>query len=83
MDKKIDKKKWMVRYDHEDGRSGQVEVTTEIAKSDSRYGNGKSGLLTVGSLSQGYDLRYDSSSDLHLLMLESYFGDGLVRATEM
>lgn len=76
-------KKWVVEYNHSDGRSGTIECITEVGKSGSfDYGNGKSGVLTVGDFVQGYDLRYNSSKDLHVAMLEDYFGKGLVRATE-
>lgn len=69
-----DVKKWHVKYSHKDGRSGEIQATTEISE--------KSGLLTVGDFSQGYDLRYERG-DLHKIMLNDYFGAGLVTATEM
>ena len=76
-------KKWSVQYNHNDGRSGVVEVITEINKAKAfEYGNGKCGRLTVGEFQQVYDLRYNSSKDLHMAMLRDYFGDGLVKATE-
>ena len=77
-------KKWVVEYDHKDGRKGTIEVTTEIAKSGAfQYGNGKSGMLTVGDFRQGYDLRYCRRKDLDMVMIEDYFGKGLVKATEV
>lgn len=81
MDNEI--KKWKVEYNHEDGRSGTVVVSTEIQKSAGfQYGNGKAGALTIGSFIQGYDLRYNSG-DLHKVMLNDYFGKGLVKAEEI
>lgn len=81
MDSEI--KKWKVEYSHEDGRSGVVAVTTEIQKSAGfQYGNGKAGVLVIGSFIQGYDLRYNSG-DLHKVMLDQYFGKGLVKAEEI
>lgn len=77
-------KKWSVTYDHEDGRSGEIEVKTEVGKSEAfQYGNHKYGVLTVKNFDQGYDLRYASAKDLHMLMLEEYFGNGLVEAVEL
>lgn len=82
MNKEI--KKWTVYYSHEDGRSGTVEVTTEVGKSGAfQYGNGKYGAITVGDFEQGYDLRYCTRKDLHRVMLEEYFGKGLMTATEI
>lgn len=76
-------KKWKIAYDHHDGRSGTVEATTEIRKSGAfEYGNGKSGALIVDGRLTGYDLRY-ASGDLHRVMLNEYFGKGLVEATEI
>lgn len=77
-------KKWKIEYSHADGRSGCVEVTTEIGKSGAfQYGNGKSGALTVDGYTQTYDLRYCGCEDLHMVMIEDYFGNGLVKATEI
>ena len=77
-------KRWKVAYAHEDGRSGVVEVETEVGKSGGfQYGNGKSGALIVGDFEQGYDLRYSTAKDLHRVMLDDYFGKGLVEATEI
>ena len=82
--KEMELKKWRVEYDHKDGRSGTIECTTEIGKSEEfDYGNGKWGLLTVGKFDQGYDLRYNTENDLHMVMLRDYFGRGLVKATEI
>ena len=79
----MDIKKWRVEYDHKDGRSGNIEATTEITKSGAfSYGNGKAGRLTVGNYERVYDLRYNTG-DLHQLMLGDYFGEGLVKATEI
>ena len=84
-----EKKSWMVKYNHIDGRKGTVKVTTEIQDSFSfDYGNGKCGLLTVSDLGrypshQVYDLRYNNAKDLHMVMIESYFGSGLVEAKEI
>lgn len=81
---KPDKKNWIVKYSHKDGRKGTVQATTEIAKSGCfSYGNGKSGMLTVGDFEQAYDLRYNHEKDLHMVMLEDYFGSGLVEAKEI
>lgn len=77
-------KKWDVAYSHEDGRKGRVEVETEVGKSEAfQYGNQKYGVLIVGDFEQGYDLRYSSAKDLHRVMLEEYFGKGLVEAIEL
>ena len=77
-------KRWSVEYSHEDGRAGTIEVTTEVGKSEAfKYGNGKYGALTVGDFIQSYDLRYNTAKDLHMVMLEDYFGKGLVKATEI
>ena len=60
-EKMTDVKRWNVQYDHKDGRSGVVEVVTEITKSGGiRYGNGKGGALIVDGYPHGYDLRYCS-----------------------
>ena len=77
-------KRWCVEYNHKDGRAGTIEVTTEVGKSEAfKYGNGKYGALTVGDFIQSYDLRYNTAKDLHMVMLEDYFGKGLVKATEI
>ena len=79
-----EKKKWIIEYAHEDGRSGIVEAETEVGKSGGfQYGNGKYGVLIVGNSEQGYDLRYCTAKDLHRVMLNEYFGKGLVKATEI
>jgi hypothetical protein len=76
-------KKWNVTYSHEDGRSGTVKVVTEIQKSNSfRYGNGKAGGLTIDGHTTVYDLRYEHG-DFHRLMLDNYFGKGLVKTIEI
>lgn len=76
-------KKWRVTYAHDDGRSGTVDATTEIQQSGGfQYGNGKAGALKVDGQTRGYDLRY-ASGDLHKVMLNEYFGKGLVEATEI
>ena len=76
-----EKRRWRVTYDHEDGRSGVVEVETELQQSGGfQYGNGKAGGITVdGCETRFYDLRYEHG-DLHRLMLDDYFGNGLVKA---
>ena len=80
----IEKKKWLVAYSHKDGRHGTVEVTTEIGESGAfDYGNKKWGSLTVGDFEQPYDLRYIRGEDLHMAMLKNFFGDGIVKATEI
>jgi len=77
-------KKWRVHYAHSDGRAGAVDVVTEIGKSGAfDYGNGKCGALIVGDFMQGYDLRYNTENDLHMVMLKDYFGKGLVKVTEI
>ena len=76
------KKEWIVVYNHKDGRSGTVEVTTELFKSGGfQYGNGMGGCICIGDYESGYDLRYNTG-DLHRLMIEDCFGEGLVEATE-
>lgn len=78
-----DIKKWKVKYDHKDGRSGEVDVITKILKSGAfDYGNGKAGELIINDVMQGYDLRYNNEKDLHMVMIKDYFGDGLVEAEE-
>ena len=81
----METKKWIVEYDHKDGRAGKVEVTTEIMKAGGfQYGNGKGGALTVkGYQPIVYDLRYNRDKDLHLAMIKDHFGKGLVQATEI
>lgn len=77
-------KKWIVEYSHADGRNGTVKVTTEISKSGCfDYGNGKSGALFVDGYTNVYDLRYNTADDLHMEMIKDYFGNGLVKATEV
>jgi hypothetical protein len=79
-----EKKRWLVEYDHKDGRKGTVEATTEISESSGfHYGNGKCGYLQVDDFGQGYDLRYNHDKDLHTVMLREFFGEGLVKATEI
>jgi len=79
-----DIKKWKVKYDHKDGRSGEVDAITEILKSEAfDYGNRKAGKLVVNGVMQGYDLRYNKERDLHMVMLKDYFGNGLVEAKEI
>ena len=76
-------KNWMVEYDHKDGRSGVIHVTTEIKDSGAfQYGNQKAGAITIGGESRYYDLRYEHG-DLHKLMIEDWFGKGLVKIEEM
>ena len=76
-------KKWQVTFDHKDGRNGQVEVTTIVTDSPAfQYGNGKAGVLKEGSSRQPYDLRY-ASGNLHRVMIEDYFGAGLIEAVEI
>lgn len=76
-------KKWLVSYDHKDGRKGTVEVTTKIADSEAfNYGNRKCGILIEkGCDGVGYDLRY-AKGNLHMVMIEGYFGSGLVNCAE-
>ena len=90
MNKEI--KRWSIEYSNNRGRSGTVEVvevTTEIMKSGGfQYGNGKSGVLIEESAGYPhgkayYDLRYNRENDLHMVMIEDYFGKGLVKATEI
>lgn len=79
-----DTKKWRVEFNHRDGRSGEIEVITEIQKSVSfEYGNGKCGAVIVDGYPFVYDLRYSMEKDLHMVMLKEYFGNGLVKATEI
>lgn len=79
-----DTKRWSIEYSHKDGRSGTVNVTTEVGESGGfQYGNGKGGALIIDGYPYGYDLRYSRESDLHMAMIEDYFGSGLVKATEI
>lgn len=74
---------WTIEYDHRDGRSGAVEVKTEIEEAAAfHYGNRKMGVLTVEGQPHIYDLRYSEAEDLHREMLEAFFGDGLTNAIE-
>ena len=77
-------KEWIVEYDHKDGRKGTMSVTTETDKSEAfDYGNRTVGRLTTeGGTEIGYDLRY-SHGDLHRVMLDEYFGAGLISAKEV
>lgn len=78
------KKTWLVKFDHADGRKGEIKVTTELQKAEGfQYGNGISGCLTAGDYPRFYDLRYNTEKDLHMVMLKDYFGEGLVSATEI
>ena len=73
-------KSWEVTYDHKDGRSGTLKVETEVTEDKaSKYGNGKSGCLRIGTTKELYDLRYEHG-DPHKAMIESYFGTGLIEA---
>lgn len=75
-------KTWDVTYDHKDGRSGTIEVVTEVRDSGAfQYGNGKAGGITVDGYTRVYDLRYNHG-DLHKLMIDDYFGSGLVEVIE-
>ena len=75
-------KNWKVEYKHNDGREGELSVTTEISKSGAfDYGNGKSGALIIDGYPNVYDLRYNTAKDLHMQMIKDYFGKGLVSAT--
>lgn len=77
-------KNWNVQYSHSDGRSGSVKVTTEIYQSGAfEYGNKKAGALTADGYTTRYDLRYNHEKNLHAVMLKAYFGEGLVKATEI
>ncbi len=79
-------KKWEIQYSHSDGRTGVVEVTTEISKSGAfDYGNGKCGALSIDGYPDVYvyDLRYNTAKDLHMEMIKDYFGKGLVKASEI
>ena len=77
-------KKWRVDYDHKDGRHGTVEVSTEVGETGAfKYGNGKYGAIICDGFEQGYDLRYSNSKDLHRVILNEFFGEGLVKATEI
>lgn len=83
-----DVKNWIVDYACKDprmeGRIGSLKVTTEISKSGAfDYGNGKSGTLTVEGYPHTYDLRYCRENDLHMAMIESYFGENIVKVTEI
>lgn len=77
-------KRWKVEFDYKDGRKGTVEFITEVGESDGfRYGNGKYGALIDGNFEQANDLRYVPANDLHRVILNEYFGDGLVKAEEL
>ena len=77
-------KKWKVKYDHKDGRSGEVDVITKIFYSRAfDYGNQKGGELIINGVMQSYDLRYNKESDLHMVMIQDYFGNGLVEVKEV
>ena len=79
----MEQKKWNVVYADHDGSAKLTEATTEISESGSfEYGNGKSGLLTVGDFVQAYDLRY-CVSDGHMAMLKNHFGKALIEVVEL
>lgn len=75
-------KRWVIEYDHKDGRAGTVEATTDIVKVEGQYGNGKSGSLSINGYDNLFDLRYCTEDDLHMAMINQYFGNGLVKAVE-
>lgn len=76
-------KKWHVWYSHADGRNGTAKVTTKVEESGAfKYGNGKCGAIIIDGCSRSYDLRYCHDKNLHMAMIEEYFGDGLVKVTE-
>ena len=78
------KKRWIIEYDHKDGRKGTIEAVTQIVKGEGfQYGNGKMGVLKIEGNTNGYDLRYNRSKDLHMVMIKEYFGEGLVNAKEI
>lgn len=80
----IETKNWEIEYSHDDGRAGTVRARTEISKSEEyTYGNKKYGALRINGEPVIYDLRYNRAKDLHLVMLQEYFGNGLVRAIEV
>ena len=81
----METKKWIVEYDHKDGRKETIELKTEVQETKGfHYGNGKSGAIFINDFVQGYDLRYNSKDrDLHMAMIKDYFGKGLVKATEI
>ena len=87
MAKEIERKHYLVRYHHEDGRKGEVVVTTVISKSGAfDYGNGKTGMLVVSndySNARYYDLRYNRETNLHPVMIKDYFGKGLKEFKEV
>lgn len=77
-------KKWLVAYDHGDGRYGLVTVMTELTETKCQlYGNEKVGVLIVDGLQEIFDLRYCRDKDLHFSMLKSYFGAGLYGVKEL
>ena len=80
---KEEMKKWIVEYDHKDGRSGKIKVITAISQgSEFQYGNGKGGCIKIGDHIWVYDLRYNKG-DLHKVMLNDYFGKGIVSVIEI
>lgn len=78
----ISTKKWVVEYDHKDGRKGKANAITTLCKVDDTYGNQTYGHFETEHYATNYDLRYCRESDLHRVMLESYFGDGIVNVFE-
>lgn len=75
-------KRWVVTFDHMDGRKGTVEVVTEMYDSKAfQYGNMKSGKIIVGDGERYYDFRYIKGNP-HMIMIEDFFGKGLVTVVE-
>lgn len=79
-----DIRKWVVRSGNcRDYVVNKFDVTTVVEDSAGfQYGNGKCGVLTLEGYTYSYDLRY-CKGDLHMAMIEMYFGKNLVDAVDV
>ena len=79
-----DIRKWVVRSGNcKDYVVNSFDVTTMVEDSAGfQYGNGKCGVLTLEGYTYSYDLRY-CKGDLHMAMIEMYFGKNLVDAVDV
>lgn len=86
MKKTVEKdiRKWVVRSGNcKDYVVNSFDVTTIVEDSEGfQYGNGKCGVLTLEGYTYSYDMRY-CKGDLHMAMIEMYFGKNLVDAVDV
>lgn len=86
---KMQTKRWIINYAHDDGRRGTVCAMTNVfVHKDGRYGEGgikvKLGFIDIedDEYKAMYDLRYEQN-DPHMTMIKEYFGKGLKTADEI